>query len=141
MADIRSLLQEVHDRYGRLNPQLLVEEARPEESPLHGLVFDCGVAEASERYYLQRAHKLIQSVRIEVRKPSGESIDVRAFMAVQKGATDNGGWSYEPAEKIAQDPFLLRLVMQGMERDWRMMQERYGRFSEFADMVRRDIAS
>lgn len=134
-ADLRSLLQAIYDQHGKLTPELVREEARPKDSPLHSrLEWDDAVA--GEAYRLEQAHRLIQSVRVVYRPPAEgvEERSVRAFHAVRL----QGGYSYEPIDRVAADPFLSRLVLADMEREWRELRRRYEHFEEFWELVRRD---
>lgn len=135
MSDLRGQLQEIYDRHGRLTPAVVVEEARPEESPLHHeLEWDDAVA--GDEYRLIQAHRLIQRARIVYRTASnGERSTVRAFHAVRGPQ----GYAYEPAEKVAADPFMARLVLADMEREWRAFRRRYEKFEEFWQMIRGDL--
>lgn len=132
---LREILQEIYDRRGKLTPEIVRDEARPDDSPLHhALTWDDAVA--GEEYRLIQAHRLIQRVRITYRSsPKARERDVRAFQAVRTGQ----GYVYEPTEKVAQDPFLAHLVLADMEREWRALKRRYEDFREFWTMVRRDV--
>jgi hypothetical protein len=139
VSDLRTELQAVHDRNGRLTPAILVEEARPKQHPLHPVIFDRPVKDAAEAYYRSRAQEVIQSVKITYRTdPDAEPKSTRAFVAVQRGGTDNRGFVYEPAEQVARDDAALEAVLDEMQRDWKMLKARYSRFAEFAELVRED---
>jgi hypothetical protein len=133
---LRDELQAIYDTYGRLTPSIVLAQARTEDHPLHDR-FEWDDAVAGEAWRLSQAHELIRSVRISYRKPGKSNESVRAFHAVPR----EDGWAYEPAEKVADDPFLRELVLRDMERQWKQLQERYQHFSEFVEMVRRDIVA
>ena len=40
---------------------------------------------------------------------------------------------------IIEDPFVTKILLQDMEREWRALQARYDRFTEFYAMVQRDL--
>lgn len=132
---IREHLEAIYQQHGRLTPTLVVETARPEEHPLHDIVFDCDEHEASERYYRERAHHLIRTVKVVYRDPdTDEEKRVRAFHAVP--ATSGADlFVYEPAAKVRQDPFLRELVLRAMEREWKALRERYEHFEEFVNLI------
>lgn len=127
-------LQKIYDQHGQLTPELVVQVARPKAHPLHSHVFDRGPKEAAEAWYRHRAHELIQTIRITYRDNNDKPLDIRAWHAV-RGET---GYVYEPAEKIAQNEFQSRLVLQDMEREWRQLKNRYETFREFWEMVNRE---
>jgi hypothetical protein len=133
---LRDQLQTIYDTHGQLTPDIVLEEARPKGHPLHNRVFDKPKAEAAEAYYRERAHELIQEVRISYANATGKRDSVRAWIAVP-GET---GVVYEPTEKIVQDDFQRRLVMEGMKREWTQMKVRYDQFQEFWELVAEDIA-
>lgn len=133
MNDLREQLTAIRKSHGRLTPEIVVEEARPEGHPLHARVFDRPPPEAAEAWYRQRAHEAIQSVRVRVARPDAEStIDIRAFVAVRD---TSGGYEYQPVEDVVSDPFQRALALREMERDWRTLQRRWEDFEEFAKMV------
>lgn len=133
---IRTHLMEIYERRGQLTPDIVVEEVRHKSHPLHGWVFDRPAKDAAEAWYRERAHELIRTARITYQAtPESEPRKVRAFHCVRQ----EQGHLYEPAEKVASDPFLRTIVLRDMEREWRQLQKRYGEFEEFVDMVARDL--
>lgn len=133
---LRDELQAVYDQHRKLTPALVVDEARPEEHPLHGR-FEWDDSVAGEAWRRQQAHELIRSVKVVYREAdeSGPQQHVRAFHAVRSAA----GHVYEPVEKVVEDPFTTKLVLSDMEREWRTLRSRYENFAEFTAMVRRDL--
>jgi hypothetical protein len=135
MSDLRTRLQEIYDLHGRLSPALVVEAARNPEDPLHSrLEWDDTVA--AEKYRLEQAHELIRSVKISYRDAQGDFKEVRAFHAFR---ASTGGHHYVPVEKVAQDPMLSKILLGEMERDWRNLRKRWEGYTEFQQMVRRDL--
>lgn len=62
--NLREWLMALNEQHGHLTPHLVREAARPEDSPAHKFVFGLAPDEAAEAHYLDRAHRLIQTVRI-----------------------------------------------------------------------------
>jgi hypothetical protein len=136
MTDLRGQLQAIYLDHGKLTPDIVVDEARPVDSPLHPR-FEWDDTVAGEAWRREQAHRLIQSVRVTF-CPETESEgphDVRAFHAVRT----EKGHVYEPVDRVTHDPFLARLVLADMERDWRALRRRYETFQEFWDLVRGDF--
>lgn len=134
--NLRDALQGIYDTHGKLTPALVVDEARPEDHPLHDR-FEWDDSIAGENWRRHQAHDLIRSVKV-VRKKSGKQGDhlsVRAFHAVRK----EDGYNYEPVEQVIADPFTTKLLLKDMEREWRQLKKRYDQFSEFWEMVRGDL--
>lgn len=135
MSDLRETLLAIRAQRGVLTPRLVLDEARDESHPLHDrFEWDDGVA--GEKYRLNQAHELIRSVRIVYRRDPDQKVDVRAFHAIRR----ENGHVYEPAEEVVRDEVATRIILSDMEREWRQLQDRYGAFKEFVEMVRRDLA-
>lgn len=135
---LRDQLQALYDQHNVLTPDLIVDVARDPEHPLHSrFQWDDGLAADSWRK--AQAHELIRSVRVVYREADEKQSarTVRSWHAVR---TDKGH-VYEPAEKVASDPFLSRLVLADMEREWKQLRRRYEEFDEFWQMIRGDEAS
>jgi hypothetical protein len=133
MSDLREHLQAVYDRHGRLTASLVLEAATPEASPLHDL-FEWDDSAAAEAYRLDQARRIIMAVRVVYRDATETepARSVRAWHAVH--APEEEG-RYEPAEKVAADPLLRRIVLRDMERDWLAFRRRYEQFAEFWPLV------
>lgn len=133
---LRDHLQAIYDEHGCLTADLVVETARPEDHPLHGLVFDRPSEEAAEAWYRDRAHRLIQRVKITYRKSEeSEPQRIRAFHAMRSPT----GYTYEPAEKVAEDPLMRQVLIREMERDWRAFKARYEHFEEFSELLEGEV--
>lgn len=135
-SSLREQLQSIYDAHQALTPSLLVDLARDKRHPLHDR-FEWDDRIAGEAHRRDQAHKLITSLRITYRPDDRPQETVRAFHAVR----GEGGIVYHPAEKVAQDPFLARLVMADMEREWHQLKSRYDQFTEFWQMINRDTAA
>ncbi len=83
------------------------------------------------------------SVRQIFKSSKGSPIEksLRVFHAVRLPEETNGGYVYEPIDKIVADPTLTEIVLRDMEREWKTLRRRYEDFSEFWSMVRRDVAA
>lgn len=138
-GDLRELLRGIYDQGGRLTPALVVDAARPVDSPLHHR-FTWDDTVAGERWRQVEAAQLIRSCRIvyaEGPSPEGPRT-VRAFTALRE--TDLPTCNYMPTAVALADDFAAKLILRDMEREWRNLQRRYGHMAEFADMIRRDSA-
>lgn len=105
---LREWAMSVRDEYGKLTPEIVREAARPEDSPVHAFVFNVPPGEAAEEHYLQRAHKLIQTVRVARQiAPNEPPRRVRFFHAVTDEEEDI---VYEPLTVLVQHPDKLAEV-------------------------------
>lgn len=135
-TSLRDILQGIYDQHGELTAALVIQTARDENHPLHSR-FEWDDAAAGEQWREHQAAELIRSVKVVYREATDkeDARTVRAFHAVRGPK----GHAYQPAEKVADDPLLRRMVLGDMRRDWEALKRRYERFAEFADMVRTDL--
>lgn len=134
--NLRDELQAIYDKYGKLTAEIVVEEAKPANHPLHHRVFDRGRKDAADAWYLHRAEELIRSVKVTYRSSDGARLDMRAFSPVrpeQPGV-------YDPLEVIADNPTMTAVLLARMEREWKDMKRRYDHFDEFWRMIQKDVA-
>lgn len=132
---LRDQLQTIYDQHNRLTPQLVVDEARPDDHPLHNR-FEWDDEIAGEAWRRHQAHELIRSVKIVRKDDSGrEYPKVRAFHALRL----DDGISYEPLDSIIDNEFQVRLLLSDMRREWRTLKARYDQFHEFWQIVKGDV--
>lgn len=138
MSGLRDALQGIYDRRGELTPRLVVDESRDENHPLHSR-FEWDDEIAGEKWREQQAQELIRKVRIVYREATETEPEqsVRYWHAVR----DEDGYAYKPATEIREDPFLSKLVLADMEREWKQLHRRYAHMAEFVQMVREDVAA
>lgn len=139
-AGTREELRSIYERHGRLTPALVVEEARPEDHPLHHR-FCWDDEEAAERFRLVQAATLIRQVKVTGR--ALEPMELRAFLHVPGSADDDGAKalsSYVPEDEVRGDPRMQALVLAQMEREWRLLKRRWtAQQAEFLAVVRSDL--
>ncbi len=136
MSDLRQILQEIHDKHGRLTPEVVVQEATDPSHPLHSR-FTWDNEAAGEAWRREQAHRLIQKVKVVYREADerNPAKSIRAFHAVR---TDQGH-VYKPVDEVVDDDFTRRLVLADMQREWKALHRRYRDFEEFLSMVRADL--
>lgn len=134
---LREQLQNIYDEHGRLTAGLVVDAAKPKSHPLHARYYAMADREAAYEYRKVLAAKDIRSVKVVYREADEQTPErsVRAFHAVRD---EEGDSSYEPVEKIVESPFLTKLLMADMEREWKALRRRYETFTEFWQMVAGD---
>lgn len=135
---LRDQLRTIHQRHGVLTPELVVNEARPADHPLHSR-FEWNDAIAGEAHRRAQAQELIRSVRV-VYKPADEREESKSIREWQSVRTEHGN-VYEPSEAVTADPLLRRIVLADMEREWKALHRRYSHFAEFAEMVQADLTN
>lgn len=136
MATLRQELQEIYDQNNSLTPALVVEVASNPSHPLHDR-FEWDDEKAGDKYRLHQARQLIRSVKIRVidEEDPGKNYEVRAYQAVRQ---PTGEMAYKSTVEVTEDPFLSRLVLANMEREWRALRERHEHLREFWLLVNRD---
>ena len=92
-------LQRIHEKDGTLQPQAVVDAARPEDAPLHP-AFEWDDFVAGEQYRNIQARSMIKTVQIE----SGEDSEPRDPVYVRVGRQDS---FYEPIKKVVNAPDLF----------------------------------
>jgi hypothetical protein len=134
-GNLQQILQEIYQERGRLTAHDVLEEARVPGHPLHSR-FEWDDSVAAERYRLDQARQLIREVKITfVPRGATEPESVRGYFSVPSPE----GRAYQPTEEIANNPLMLKMLLNDMSRDWNRMRERYGHLVEFTDMVRRHL--
>ncbi len=134
MGDLRDQLQSIYDKFGKLTPKLVLDEARDEQHPLHTR-FDWNDATAAEKWRLEQAHELIQTVKVSYRDSNGRSQEIRQFHAVRREQE----FVYEPLDEIAKDDIGSQILLRDMEREWKTLKRRYQHVAAFFDLVRSDV--
>lgn len=147
MSDLRSELQAIYDRRGRLTPDDVLAVARNEDHPLHDR-FEWDDTAAAEQWRRAQAQELIRSVKVTYVDGGGEKKTTRAFVAVRQPLTlvedddepqVNGGFRYLPVEEVAADELLARQAMAQMELEWKTLKAKYDQFAEFWHIVSADV--
>lgn len=135
--DLRGTLTDIYQKHGELTEQILVDEARPKNAPLHHR-FEWNNTVAGEAYRRVQAAELIRSVRIRF-DVSGERKHIRAFISGRdSGDTERGG--YRPTEEVVEDELALKLLLRELEREIADIKRKYGHLVEFALVLQEAIA-
>jgi hypothetical protein len=134
MSNLRDELLAIRAEHGSLTPHAVVEAAAPEGHPLHDR-FEWDDAVAGHKFRLTQARALIRVVRETYIDRSGAPEDVRFFHAIARP----DGHVYEPLPEILGDDLASKVLAQSMEREWRSLRRRFEKFTEFRDMVLRDL--
>ena len=95
-AEAAAELERLRAEHGRLTPEIIVEAAEAEDSPLHD-AFTWDDAEAAHQHRLLQARILLRAV---VRIPSGEA---SRPISVYVHVPGRGGGDYQPMEAVVRD--------------------------------------
>ena len=133
---LQTILQDIYEERGRLTASILLEEARDSGHPLHTR-FEWDDSVAAERYRLEQAGELIRRVKI-VYKPATQRSGAKSVRAYHSVPGPEGR-TFRSVGEVAGNPVMLQLVLAEMERDWKLLKERYSHLVQFAQMIQRDL--
>ena len=118
---------------GLLRPAAVVENARPEDSPLHG-AFEWDDGKAAEQYRLEQAQHLIRSFKVEIER-DGKAVEVPVFVNL---STDRTGPTaenpYRIVEAVAKKPDLMAVAVADALGQLAALRDRYAHLKELADV-------
>ncbi|AMS03941.1 hypothetical protein BJD58_gp41 [Gordonia phage UmaThurman] len=140
MSDLRSQLTSIYQQRGELTPQSVVDEARPDEHPLHHR-FEWDDAVAGEAYRRVQASELIRSVKVVYNEtPAGERKSIRAFSSLSQ-ADDPERRGYAPTEELVENELTRAILLRNLEREIGSLKRKYGHLREFSDVMSKAVAS
>ncbi len=113
---------------GNLTPAALVEEGRPEDSPLHG-DFEWDDTVAAERYRESQAGYIIRSVEV-VAKDVSEP--VRAFVSISVRSEDESQRTYVSTVKAIGEPETRDEILRGALAELNSFRRKYEQLTELA---------
>lgn len=116
--------------HGTLTPDLVLNEARRRESPLHRH-FEWDDSEAAHQYRIVQARELIRSiVVISEPAPMMEPIRVKAFTSLPS----EKGRSYVSTIKALDDTELRKQLLEEALKELRSFKAKYNRLTEFVKL-------
>lgn len=115
---------------GLLRPQAVVDEARPEESPLHRC-FEWNDQIAGEKYRLVQAQQLIRSFKV-VHEHDGKRVETPLFIGLSIDRTGSSGENpYRLASDVSKVPDLLAIAEHDALEQLQGVKERYSHLKKF----------
>jgi len=108
---IKEELVRIYHRDGKLSSSTVVDEARPEGSPLHP-EFEWNNLKAGEEYRLIQARQLIRSVRVERPLEDGTTVKEPMFIHVRHETSSNEEGEYHTREVLVNHPDLYRRALE-----------------------------
>lgn len=136
-------LSTLEEKYQELSPAVVLTEAQPETSPIHGL-FTWDNAAAAAKYRDTEARYLLRSINVVVTMENGDEREVRAFHNVTVTHTpqlDEPGEEqvvsvYVNARRALTEDDLRAQVIAGALRELKQWQEKYKNYQEFAIILK-----
>lgn len=136
MTDLRTILTGVYEARGSLTPAILVDEARPDDHPLHHR-FEWDDTIAAERFRRVQAAHIIRSVTITFGEADDTKKSTRGFVSVVREVEDDEDPDrhYLPTAEALSDPLTSRLVLRQFELDAKAFKARWSHLREYAQVV------
>ena len=123
-------LERLEREHGKVTPQIILDDARPDNSPLHKC-FEWDDAKAAEEYRLQQARGILTALTVTVETTS-EPIQVRAFVNVSPVNEKVG--SVVAVIRAMSDEESKRNVLNMAMRELRQFEKKYSALKELADV-------
>ncbi len=98
-------IEELEQENGEVNPQILLDDSRPEDAVMH-CCFEWRDDIAAERYRLEQSRDLLGNlriVRIEEEEPDSEPVKLRAFHSVSETRSSRGEFHHIDVIKANED--------------------------------------
>lgn len=121
-------------KYGRVTPDLVVNDARPEDAPLHG-AFTWDDGEAADKYRRHEARQLIGAVvvfRVAEEQPTAPIKTTRAFVNLEEPTTHDR--MYMPIAAVLSDKHRRRILLGQAYKDYKMWEAKYHELAELAEI-------
>lgn len=127
--NLRDHLEAIRAKRGTLTGEVVLDEARDPEHPLHHR-FEWDDSVAGEKYRLLQATELL---RVTYRPNPEKPVELRAYQCVRGESTGRG--EYVPTGEALADPFTRQLVLRQARRDAEMFKRRYRHLAEYAEII------
>jgi hypothetical protein len=114
---------------GVVTPELLVDDGRAEESPLHPC-FEWDDTIAAERYRLDQARLVLRSLTVSI--ADDRRVPIRAFVCVER--TEAEGRAYVAIHDALRDDDFRTQVLANAVREVQAWRQRYSRLRELANI-------
>lgn len=125
-------LAELVESHGdRLKAQIIVDAARPKESPLHTL-FTWDDKYAAELYRREEARNMLRKIEVVI---DGEEPQRMFINVVETISEDEEERAYVTTARVLSDAVLTRQVLARAYDEMRTFREKYGHFKELAKVA------
>jgi hypothetical protein len=105
--DAYKILEGIRKRDGNITPQAVLEEAKPESSPIHKAIYDKGQKAAATAYFEENARKMTRSIDVIYVKKGAPKTGTAAFVSVKmptEGSKEPVKNAYQSTEEVMKDP-------------------------------------
>ncbi len=122
-------LTAIEKKYGQITPEIVVQDAKPINSPLHKY-FEWDNFKAAEAYRIEQAGYIIRS--IEVITGDGDSIQVRAFHSIRIADEGEVGSEYHSLPVVMQNEKYRVEVVAQAKRELEAWRKKYKDLTELS---------
>jgi hypothetical protein len=122
-----ALVQLTQDFGEFLEPEAVIEKAKPKRSPLHsGFEWDDSLAALEHRKH--QARDMLKSLRVIVVNAEGEKAPTRVFLNIQQGSEQG----YFLTHKVLEEPDLYSTLLQTAQAQLQAWHQRYKELGELS---------
>lgn len=129
------VLDRLANEHGHLTPELVVDAARPVDSPIHDL-FEWDDSVAGERWRREQARHLIIQCRVTVQTSEDQRVTIRRYTALPINEDPHQPHRYVPTEDALRTD--RDLVIQQAKTELDRLRRKYEALVDF-DEVLRDV--
>ena len=123
--DAGKRIEELERENGQVNPQMVVDDSRPEDAVMHRC-FEWRDDIAAEKYRTEQARLLLSNlriVRVEEEEPDSEPVKLRAFHSVSETRSSKGEFHHIDVIKANED--MTHNVIRNAESELEMFWNKY----------------
>jgi hypothetical protein len=136
----QDILQKLAQEHGQLTPEIVIDYASPQDSPLHKF-FQWDDSKAAELYRLEQARGLIRRIKVEYVTEETKTVTVRAYHCIapeipmidEDGEEQTNRGVYVPLETAMSD-YRSQLMAQ-CKRDMDGFKRKYAALKEVASVI------
>lgn len=135
VGDTLEILQSTNG--GRLTPRVVVDSARPIDSPLHP-IFEWDDLRAAELHREDQARHVLSSIRIVQPRddPKQAPRSIHAYVSLEEDIDGEAQRAYVPMLRVFNDADLLKQAIERAAAELRSFEDRYAEFDAIARAAR-----
>lgn len=127
---VGATIEQLSVTHGSVTADLLVEEAKHSDSPLHHY-FIWDDSEAAKKYREDQARLLIRNVEVRIIQNNQSTEPIKAFINV-KSQYDG----YKPIQKVMENKNLKTLFIKQAYDELMLWRDRYIQYAEFGEVIK-----
>jgi hypothetical protein len=126
--DVGKYFEKLHEEYGEISPEIIVEKARDENNLLHNY-FEWDDTKAAHKYRLEQAKEIIRCLVIQT--DSGNK--TRAIVSVQFNNKETR--SYQPLKAAMNNDYARAMLLEQAKRDAQIFIAKYKTLIEKSSVI------